>query len=369
MSANGHAPILGPHAGAQLPPESSQGSGGSEPARGFADAGARRAETRQREPERQRAGEPKGATCMSLDRLLPLLVCPACRAPVRGEPVGATLACAQCQATYPIHDGVAILLTEASRSMLAAGREPDPSAGRRQPRWRAGLKKLVQAVSPGGAGCDPGQESRIRSMIRKLGDGAAILDLGSGGRWWGPTVVTMDIDRFPHVGLVGDGHRLPFGDDTLDGVICTGVLEHVDDAEVVTREIWRVIRPRGLIYVAVPFMQGYHPATGTHQDFRRLTHIGLQRLLSTFEQLDFGVSGGPSASLAWILREYLALLLFDGGRGYSLAYLMAGWLTCWMPVLDRWLSRRHKAHRIACGFYLLGRKPTGARPGAAAYKA
>jgi len=313
--------------------------------------------TNQQTLERRAAGGAEGSTCMPLDRRLRLLVCPACRGPVRHARTESRLTCAQCEAAYPIVAGVPIMLTEASRSMLAAGHEPDPTPQRPEPQWRAGLKKLVQAVSPGGAGCDPGQDPRIRSMIRKLGDGAAILDLGSGGRCRGPTVVTMDIDRFPHVEIVGDGHRLPFADGALDGVICTGVLEHVSHAEAVVHEIWRVLRPGGLTYIAVPFIQGYHPSTGTHQDFRRLTHIGLQQLLSAFERLDFGVSGGPSASLAWILREYLALLFFDGGRGYSLAYMVAGWLTCWMPALDRVLSCRDKAHRIACGFYLLGRKP------------
>jgi hypothetical protein len=104
-------------------------------------------------------------------------------------------------------------------------------------------------------------------------------------------------------------------------------------------------------------MQGYHPASGTHQDFTRLTHVGLLELLSAFERIDFGVSGGPSSSVAWILREYLAMLVFDGGRGYSLAYMVAGWLTWWIRYLDLFLSRREKAHRIACGFYVLGRKP------------
>jgi SAM-dependent methyltransferase len=167
----------------------------------------------------------------------------------------------------------------------------------------------------------------------------------------------MDIDRLPHVGLVGDGHRLPFRDDDLDGVICTGVLEHVNNMDAVTREMWRVTRPGGLVYVAVPFMQGYHPASGTHQDFTRLTHMGLLELLSAFERIDCGVSGGPSSSVAWILREYLAMFFFDGGRGYSIAYMVAGWLTWWIRYLDLILSRREKAHRIASGFFFLGRKP------------
>jgi uncharacterized protein YbaR (Trm112 family)/SAM-dependent methyltransferase len=302
---------------------------------------------------------------MPLDRLLRLLVCPACRQAVLPDPAGVMLRCPGCRQAYPIVEGVPTLLTEASRALLSTGLESAPLRPSAPPAWRAGLARLLRAASPGGTGRDPGQEIRIRRMLAELGEGAAVLDLGSGGRCWGATVIPMDIDRFPNVGLVGDGHRLPFGDDSLDGVICTGVLEHVQDAEAVTREIWRVIRPGGLAYISVPFIQGFHPGTRTHMDYRRLTHIGLQQHLSAFERVDFGTSGGPSAALAWILREYLALLFFNGGRWYSAAYLVAGWLTCWMPLLDRVLSRRHKAHRIACGFYLLGRKPTGALMGPA----
>ncbi|MFI5339627.1 MAG: methyltransferase domain-containing protein [Candidatus Methylomirabilales bacterium] len=294
---------------------------------------------------------------MPLDRLVGLLACPTCRGSLLNEPATATLTCPSCEATYVVAEGVPVMLAEASRVLLASGQEADPTAGRPQRWWGIWFGKFVRAATPGGPCYDPDQETRVRRMIRHLGDGAAILDLGSGGRSWGPTVITMDVDRFPNVGLVGDGHRLPFADDALDGVICTGVLEHVNDAEAVTREIWRVTRPSGLVYVAVPFMQGYHPASGTHQDFRRLTHVGLQELLSAFERLDSGVSGGPSSSVAWILCEYFALLFFDGGRGYTLAYMVAGWLTWWIRYLDRFLARREKAHRIACGFYILGRKP------------
>lgn len=249
------------------------------------------------------------------------------------------------------------MLTEASRSLLEAGRESDPKAEGHQRRWGAWLGRFAQTISPGGPSYDPGQEKRIRGMIRLLGAEANLLDLGSGGRWWGSTVIGMDVDRFPHVSVVGDGHRLPFADGILDGVICTGVLEHVDDAETVTREIWRALRPGGMVYMAVPFLQGYHPASGTHQDFRRLTHMGLQRLLNAFDRLDFGISGGPSSTLAWVLREYLAMFFVGGGRLFSVAYLVSGWLTFWLKYLDRILVHRQAAYRIACGFYFLGRKP------------
>ncbi len=301
-----------------------------------------------------RAAEPHH---MPLHRIVRLLACPACRGPLQHDPAAPALACPGCGVEYAIVEGVPILLTEASRALLAGGREADPTTGRPRRWWSVCFARLVRATSPGGSCYDPDQETRIRGMIRELGDGAAILDLGSGSRWWGPTVITMDIDRFPHVSLVGDGHRLPFGDSSLDGVICTGVLEHVSDAEAVSREIWRVLRPAGLVYAAVPFIQGYHPASGTHQDFQRFTHVGLQQLFSAFERLGSGVSGGPSSSLAWILREYLALLFVGRGRLYTVAYLVSGWMTFWLKYLDRILAHREAAHRIACGFYFLGRKP------------
>ena len=319
---------------------------------------------------RERAGgAPGDPISMPLDRLLRLLVCPGCREPVQPDSAMSHLRCGRCQEVYPVLGGVPIMLTSASRSMLAGGREAAPASMEAEPAWRARVVRFFRSLSPGGPGLDPNQEARIRSLVTDLGDGAAILDLGSGGLCRGSTVIAMDIDRFPNVGLVGDGHRLPFGDGSLDGVICTGVLEHVQNAEAMTREIWRVIRPGGLTYISVPFIEGFHPGAGTHMDYRRLTHIGLQQHLAAFEQVDFGVSGGPSAALASVLREYLALLFFDGGRGYSAAYLVAGWLTCWMPRLDRVLSRRVKAHRIAFGFYVLARKPAGMLPAPAEHAA
>ncbi len=299
------------------------------------------------------------------DRLLGILACPTCWGGVRLDATVPAIHCDTCGATYAIVDGVPFMLTAASRSSLDGGREADPTVGLPRRWWSVWFGRIMQATSFGGPTYDPGQEKRIRALIRGLGEGATVLDLGSGGRCWGSAVIGMDVDRLPHVDVVGDGHRLPFADGVLDGIVCTGVLEHVNDAEAVTREIWRVLRSGGMVYAAVPFMQGYHPASGTHQDFRRLTHIGLQQLLSAFEQVDFGVSGGPSSSLAWVLREYLAMLVVGRGRFYQIAYAVSGWLTFWIKYLDYFLVHRATAHRIACGFYFLGRKQApAARDGA-----
>jgi SAM-dependent methyltransferase len=137
-------------------------------------------------------------------------------------------------------------------------------------------------------------------------------------------------------------------------------LEHVNFPERVVAEMARVLRPGGRVYVAVPFLQGYHPASGTGQDFQRYTHVGLTQLLSPFRVIERGISGGPSTALAWILREYLALPFAWSAALYPVAYRAAGLLTFWLRWLDVFLDRLPQARRIACGFYVIAEKPAPA---------
>ena len=63
-----------------------------------------------------------------------------------------------------------------------------------------------------------------------------------------------DAKIYPHQHMVqADGERLPFRDREFDYVICTQVLEHVDDPEAFVRELQRVA-PAG--YLEVPSLVG-----------------------------------------------------------------------------------------------------------------
>lgn len=50
----------------------------------------------------------------------------------------------------------------------------------------------------------------------------------------------------------GDAHVLPVRDGSVDGVIALEVLEHVDDPDRVLAEAYRVLKPAGVLCVAVP---------------------------------------------------------------------------------------------------------------------
>lgn len=126
-----------------------------------------------------------------------------------------------------------------------------------------------------------------------------LLDLGCGNQpyrpWYGPLVeevVAADAAPGPGVLPVDLSRPLPLPGASFDTVLCTQVLEHVEDVEVAVAEIARVLRPGGHALVTVPFLYPTHEAP---YDFQRFTHLGLTGLVRRhgLEVLSLGAQGGP----------------------------------------------------------------------------
>jgi len=71
-----------------------------------------------------------------------------------------------------------------------------------------------------------------------------------------------------------DATRLPFADASIDKIICSEVLEHIEDYQSVLCEIKRVLKPGGLLAISVPrawpekicwrLSAAYHQVEGGH---------------------------------------------------------------------------------------------------------
>ena len=114
-------------------------------------------------------------------------------------------------------------------------------------------------------------------------------------------LVETDVALGPRTSLVCDAHDLPFADGTFDAVVCQAVLEHVADPPRVVTELRRVLRPGGLAYSEIPFMQQVHE--GAH-DFTRYTLTGHRRLFRDFAELGSGAVAGPGMALGWSVRAF-----------------------------------------------------------------
>ncbi len=74
----------------------------------------------------------------------------------------------------------------------------------------------------------------------------------------------------------GSIEHSPFKSGSFDTVMCTEVLEHVENPEAVVEECFRVLNPSGFLLITIPFNFFIH---GAPNDFRRFTIYGLEQLL------------------------------------------------------------------------------------------
>lgn len=127
----------------------------------------------------------------------------------------------------------------------------------------------------------------IRQLIQNVELGKVLDVGGGGGRHKGLFVDAkqyINIDNDPKVepDIVASADELPIADDSIDCILCSEVLEHVDNPLAVLREIGRVLRPGGSLILTVPFINEIH---GEPFDFRRFTIFGLEDLVSKVKTL------------------------------------------------------------------------------------
>ncbi len=131
-------------------------------------------------------------------------------------------------------------------------------------------------------------------------DGLA-LDCGSGDRTFGdPRVIGFEYLPFELPDVFGDGHALPFCDNSFDIVFSQAVMEHMSDPFLAAREIARVLKPGGMLYVESAFMQPLH-AVPYH--FFNTTPWGIKELFTRagLDSVALEWFGHLSGSVKWYL--------------------------------------------------------------------
>ncbi len=205
------------------------------------------------------------------------------------------------------------------------------------------------------------QQRRLREFMAAFPPGARVGDIGSGHNKYSDRVIGIDILFRHDVDVCGNIYALPLADDSLDGIVIRGVLEHIEFPERAVAELERVLRPGGRIYASIPFMQAYHPSPG---DFQRYTIDGIRRLFAAFDCEACTITRGAGSSYLWIGREYFAQLFsLNSVRLYKVLKVLFGWLMQPFKYTDVVLNRHPMAHVAASGFTFVGRKRERARCG------
>lgn len=111
-----------------------------------------------------------------------------------------------------------------------------------------------------------------------------VLDVGCGAKPYAAVAsnvdrwVGFDVPENTSAELHGTATNLPVGDQTVDTVLCTQVLEHVTAPEVVVHELYRALRAGGVLVLTAPQYWAMHEKPN---DYFRFTYFGLVYLLET----------------------------------------------------------------------------------------
>jgi SAM-dependent methyltransferase len=215
----------------------------------------------------------------------------------------------------------------------------------------------------------PGERDSILRFVadaaRRMAPGERVVDVGAGDAPYRELFahveyVTVDWAESVHEDAYGSdviasADALPLEDAQFDAALLTQVLEHVPEPGRVLRELFRVVRPGGRIFVTAPLAWELHEAP---RDFYRYTRFGLEHLASGagFEQVDVTARTDSFTTLGQLMRNvaYTMGRAADGldrRREEASAALLR-----LAPEIER-LAPLDVAHVLPLGYALVAYKP------------
>lgn len=164
---------------------------------------------------------------------------------------------------------------------------------------------------------DPENYSNYRfasDVALEIPDGALILDVGAGKKpyehlhakhkyiatdYGGEYTVSNSV--IPN--FYADTAFLPVQTEIFDSVICYQVLEHVPYPSVVLEELYRILRPGGMLYLTVPQGWGLHHAPHHYFNF---TRFGLALLFDNAGFINCKIE--ERGGIFWMLAKRIRIL-------------------------------------------------------------
>lgn len=141
--------------------------------------------------------------------------------------------------------------------------------------------------------------------MQRVASCKVVLDVGGGSRFQkgmqkyqelfkNVQYQTLDVSKDFSPDIVGDIHAIPLPDSSVDAVICRSVLEHVVNPALAVSEMYRILKPGGLLFVQVPSIYPYHARTGhgAYPDYWRFFDSTLVLLLKDFSHIEIKKHGG-----------------------------------------------------------------------------
>lgn len=188
-----------------------------------------------------------------------------------------------------------------------------------------------------------------------------LADIGCGRKPWQiifkPFVsqhLGIDMQNTLHgtdeVDIIGSAYETGLSDGQVDTVLCTEVLEHLEEPQAAVNEMHRILAPGGVVILTVPFFWHLHEEP---RDFYRYTSFGLQYLFEKggFEIVEIRPLTGFIVTFAQLLAYYN--FRFARGKILRVTVRLINW---WIQKSAQTLNHFDKTYNFSCLYGLVARK-------------
>ena len=141
----------------------------------------------------------------------------------------------------------------------------------------------------------------VMAILDKVGDGI-VLDFGAGNtpeEYLRPNVCYLEAQQYLNTDIVCTTSRLPFANNSFDAVISQAVFEHIPNPFFTASELYRILKPGGIIHIDTAFMQPLH---GDPSHYFNMTLHALRLVLSDFQELRSGIKPYQYPSFGFIMQ-------------------------------------------------------------------
>ncbi len=204
---------------------------------------------------------------------------------------------------------------------------------------------------------------QLAQALKTYGKGD-LLDIGCGdkpyesmARPFVSSHIGVDQSETSHdkskIDIVATAYDIPVGPDSHDTILCTYVLEHLEEPSQALAEAHRILKPGGHAIYTVPLFWHLHEEP---RDFFRFTKYGLRYLFEKngFEVLMIRPLTGFSATFA----QELVYFLYQFRRGGAINPLW--WIVPPVGHLIQavafFLNKVEKTEKFTCEYLLIARK-------------
>lgn len=179
-----------------------------------------------------------------------------------------------------------------------------------------------------------------RPFLARYATDIKVLDIGGGRAVTNhsyddlfPNRQTFDIDPERKPDVIGDAHNLPFEPNSIPGIICTEVLEHLHTPQIAVDEMERVLMPGAKLILTTRFVFPIHDQP---IDYFRFTKYGLQELFKKWNIIEIVPETETFSAVGALIQRVAFQTDLRGGK-LSKAFL---YILAWIFDHLNWLIIR-----------------------------